>query len=90
MLSGYLMNTYTDRGEGFAELVEVLTDPETNKRKIPIIADKLRILVKGQYKGYSVLANGNMWLPEKKTGQKMAEAMGEEVILLFYLLKWNK
>ena len=53
------MNTYTDRGEGFAELVEVLTDPETNKRKIPIIVDKLRILVKGQYKGYSVLANGN-------------------------------
>ena len=90
VLSGYLMNTYTDRGEGVAELVEVLTDPETNKRTIPDVAEKLRIIVKGQYKGYPVLANGNMWLPEKKTGQKMAESMGQEVTLLFLLLKWKK
>ena len=73
------MNTYTDRGEGIAELVELLTNPENLKKKIPDVEEKLKIIVKGQYKGDAVLANGNMWLPEKKTGQRMAEAMGEEV-----------
>ncbi len=77
------MNTYTDRGEGVAELVEMLTDPENLKNKIPEVEAKLRILVKGQYKGHSVLANGNMWLPEKKTAKRMADAMGQEVSLLF-------
>ena len=73
------MNTYTDRGEGIAELVELLTDPENLKAKIPDVAEKLKIIVKGQWKGHAVLANGNMWLPEKKTGRRMAQAMGEEV-----------
>lgn len=72
------MNTYADRGEGVAELVEILTDP-ANAKKVPDLAEKLKVIVKGKWKGHSVLANGNVWLPEKKTATKLAEAMGEEV-----------
>ncbi|XP_041366886.1 uncharacterized protein LOC121381616 [Gigantopelta aegis] len=75
---GYLMSTHKDRGEGFSQLMTMFFSCEKTEL-VPLIEEKLKVLLMGKYKDCSVLANGNMWLPEKKVAKKFEDLIGEEV-----------
>ncbi|CAH1238699.1 Hypp5621 [Branchiostoma lanceolatum] len=74
---GYLMNTHKERDDGFIDLIKMLTSPD-RQQPIPLVAEKVRILVTGQYEGKAVLSYGNVWLPERKYSQALAKVVGEE------------
>ncbi|ELU11438.1 hypothetical protein CAPTEDRAFT_221588 [Capitella teleta] len=77
---GYLMYVYQDRGAGFHDLVQDLTDPAL-KSSIPGLAEKIQIIVTGKFQGRAVLAKGNAWFPEKTTVARFEGAIGEEAWL---------
>ncbi|XP_078572870.1 uncharacterized protein LOC144859794 isoform X1 [Branchiostoma floridae x Branchiostoma japonicum] len=74
---GYLINTHKERDDGFIDLIKMLTSPD-RQQPIPLVGEKVRILVTGQYKGKAVLSYGNVWLPERKYSQALAKVVGEE------------
>ncbi|XP_067648809.1 uncharacterized protein [Haliotis asinina] len=74
---GYLVSTYKDRDEGFRILVESIVTCD-NAASIPLLADKLRVILNGKWQDCVVFANGNIWLPEKKLAKKFEELIGTE------------
>ncbi|XP_078656127.1 uncharacterized protein LOC144902518 [Branchiostoma floridae x Branchiostoma belcheri] len=74
---GYLMNTHKERDDGFIDLIKMLMSPD-RQQPVPLVAEKVRILVTGQYEGKVVLSYGNVWLPERKYSQALAKVVGDE------------
>lgn len=74
------MNIYPERESGVRDLVQDLTNP-SNKGSIPLLAEKIRILVTGKLQDHSVIARGNAWFPETSVVNKFKAVIGEEVCL---------
>ncbi len=74
------MQTYDDRGKGIQTLLFLLTDVnKVAKDKPPCLVDKIKVIVMGKHKDYTIFANGNVWIPEKKATKKFIDVIGEEV-----------
>ena len=77
-LTGYLMNTCKERDEGFSQLLMDIAALEKGST-VPCLADKVRVLLTGQWEGHSVLAKGNCRVPGKDLSKKLQKVLGEEV-----------
>lgn len=80
---GYLMNTHSSRLEGFSELISLFMRTVDEGKKIAYLAEKVHILLTGQYMQLPVLDNGNQWLPEKKMASNFRKLLGDEVWMQF-------
>ena len=77
-LTGYLMNTYKERDEGFGQLMADIAALGKGSA-VPCLADKIRVLLTGQWEGHKVLARGNSCVPGKDLTKKLEKVLGEEV-----------
>ena len=76
--TGYLMNTYTERHEGFSQLLTDITELGEGSA-VPCLADKVKVMLSGQWDGHQVLARGNARMPGKALTRKLTTVLGEEV-----------
>jgi hypothetical protein len=74
------MCTYKERNQGFSDLISAILN-ENSQDNFPLLADKVRVMFLGKYDGHSILARGNVWIPEVKMAKKFAKILGEEVNL---------
>ena len=72
------MNTYTERKEGFSELISTIMRVD-NDTEIPELQVKIQILFSGKYDDKPVIAKGNVWLPDNKMAKKLSTLLGQEV-----------
>ncbi|XP_076472562.1 uncharacterized protein LOC143301968 isoform X2 [Babylonia areolata] len=76
---GYLMNTYTERNEGFSWLLTTISLlDEAGAKGAPCLADKVKVMLTGRWGEHSVLARGNSLMPGPALSKKLKKVLGEE------------
>jgi hypothetical protein len=75
----YRMFKDGDRNEGFRMLCEMLQ--KSKKHMIPLLMDKMKVLLSGRYKDVAVIGRGNGWLPQSENKTRFIEMMGEDEYL---------
>jgi hypothetical protein len=91
---GYLMNSYVERDEGFAQLLAAIT-LVTDNTTAPCLAEKVKVMLSGRCEGHAVVARGNGCLPGPAMSRKLQRVLGDEVrwlctiVCFFYFVYCN-